>query len=91
MLHARNLERFTPERGPGGLSSRGDWPAGDAALHTFVLADGTIVGSETAGTADGVFAILGGTGRYAGAAGTYAVRTPEPDRDTAELAFTLKL
>jgi len=40
-------------------------------LHTFKLGDGTIIGSGTAGQLDGAFAILGGTGRYAGARGTY--------------------
>ena len=38
-------------------------------LHTFKLRDGTIIGSGTAGQLEGVFAILGGTGRYAGARG----------------------
>ena len=39
-------------------------------LHTFKLRDGTIIGSGAAG-AVGTFAILGGTGRYASARGTY--------------------
>ena len=43
-------------------------------LHTFRLADGTIVGSGMSGLLDGEFAILGGTGRYAGARGTYVAR-----------------
>lgn len=42
--------------------------------HTFKLRDGTIVGTGTAGRLEGVFAILGGTGRYAGARGTYVAR-----------------
>jgi hypothetical protein len=40
-------------------------------LHTFKLRDGTIIGSGTAGALDGAFAIIGGTGRYAAARGTY--------------------
>jgi hypothetical protein len=43
-------------------------------LHTFRLADGTIIGSGMSGPLDGEFAILGGTGRYAGARGTYVAR-----------------
>jgi len=43
-------------------------------LHTFRLRDGTIVGSGTSGSLDGEFAILGGTGRYAGVRGTYVAR-----------------
>ncbi len=40
--------------------------------HLFVLGDGTITGSgQRAGTA-GNFAVTGGTGRYAGARGSYA-------------------
>jgi hypothetical protein len=66
-------------RGPGE-------PAGPSRLelHTLELADGSIVGTGTigAGTGDlleGSFAILGGTGRYAGARGTYVVRRPPAD------------
>jgi hypothetical protein len=43
-------------------------------LHTFRLADGTILGSGTLGALEGEFAILGGTGRYAGVRGTYVAR-----------------
>lgn len=48
-------------------------------LHTFKLRDGTIIGSGTAGQLEGVFAILGGTGRYAGARGTYVARQRHQD------------
>lgn len=48
-------------------------------LHTFKLREGTIIGSGTAGQLDGVFAILGGTGRYAGARGTYVARQRHRD------------
>jgi hypothetical protein len=44
-------------------------------IHTFDLTDGTIhgLGSAVRG-ADGQFLVLGGTGRYAGATGTYLAR-----------------
>jgi len=45
--------------------------------HTFAFADGTLVGSGTATrdlTTLDSFAIVGGTGRYAGATGTYTAR-----------------
>jgi len=48
-------------------------------LHTFKLRDGTIIGSGTAGQLEGVFAILGGTGRFAGARGTYVARQHHQD------------
>lgn len=43
-------------------------------LHTFDLADGTILGIGANKLDDGSFAIVGGTGRYAGASGTYTAR-----------------
>jgi hypothetical protein len=43
--------------------------------HTFRLADGTIHGMGTAAAdGDSVFAIVGGTGRYLGARGSYVAR-----------------
>jgi hypothetical protein len=44
--------------------------------HTFHLDGGTIVGSGTAGTEGGAFAVVGGTGSFANARGTYALRRP---------------
>jgi hypothetical protein len=69
-------------RGPGE-------PAGadHLELHTFELTDGTIVGSGTAGLGEGTFAVLGGTGRYAGARGTYRIGRPEGE--PAEIAVSL--
>ena len=61
-------------------------------LHTFKLLDGTIIGSGTAGQLEGAFAILGGTGKYAGARGTYVARQHHLDLGgdgTAEFLFTL--
>ena len=42
--------------------------------HTFKLHDGSIFGAGIAGGLDGSFAVLGGTGRYAGAQRTYTAR-----------------
>jgi hypothetical protein len=47
-------------------------PPGSLELHTLTLEHGTIHGLGSVATgADGHYAILGGTGRYAGARGTY--------------------
>jgi hypothetical protein len=59
---------------PGQVGPAG---AGSLELHTFLLPDGSIIGAGTA-TPDSdrhdAFAVIGGTGRYAGARGTYVVR-----------------
>jgi hypothetical protein len=43
-------------------------------LHTFELTDGTILGIGASKLDEGSYAIVGGTGRYAGASGTYTAR-----------------
>ena len=43
-------------------------------LHTFELAEGTILGIGANRLDEGSYAIVGGTGRYAGASGTYTAR-----------------
>jgi hypothetical protein len=43
-------------------------------LHTFDLAEGTILGIGADKLDEGSYAIVGGTGRYAGASGTYTAR-----------------
>ncbi len=43
-------------------------------LHTFELAEGTILGLGASALDHGTYAIVGGTGRYAGASGTYVAR-----------------
>jgi hypothetical protein len=61
-------------------------------LHTFKLQGGTIIGSGTAGRLEGTFAILGGTGRYAGARGTYVARQRHQDfGGDGSAEFELKL
>ena len=44
---------------------------GALQLQTFDLVDGTIVGIGAGGVHESPFAIIGGTGRYLGASGTY--------------------
>jgi hypothetical protein len=67
-------------------------PVGDGAtqLHTFALADGAIFGLAASDAAGAAHAIVGGTGRYAGATGTYTVRPAKnlPGHST-ELNLTL--
>jgi Dirigent-like protein len=68
---------------------------GSLELHTFVFPDGTIVGSGVATAAsdsEGQFAIIGGTGRYQGARGSYLARQSYSDLGgdgTATLTLTL--
>jgi hypothetical protein len=44
---------------------------GSMELHTFSLDDGTILGMGSVVGGANIFSIVGGTGRYAGASGTY--------------------
>lgn len=48
--------------------------AGSLELHTFKLADGSLFGLGAPAGEEGVFAIAGGTGRYAGVRGSYVAR-----------------
>ena len=63
-------------------------------LHTFQLRDGSIIGSGTAGAREGAFAILGGTGAYAGARGVYTTRHDRSEHGgagTAKFHLTLTM
>jgi len=60
-------------------------------LHTFELAGGTIVGTGTVGLSEGTFAILGGTGSFAGVRGTYLVRRPPREAPGADVELVLSL
>lgn len=68
---------------------------GRIELHTFSLSDGTIMGMGLAAAGTGsesAFTILGGTGRYAGARGTYTARQRPQElggNGTAEFTFEL--
>ena len=69
-------------------------PLSSIEQHTFALADGSIMGSGT--TRPGLetedeFAIVGGTGRYAGVRGTYVLRQSHRELGgdgTATVTFT---
>jgi hypothetical protein len=63
-------------------------------VHTFVLPEGTIVGMGTSVLGRATFAIVGGTGAYAGAKGSYTAnqRLRELGGDgTADFVLTLSL
>ena len=59
---------------PGGLVA-------DASLelHTFTLEDGTLLGMGSSIKGVSVFSIVGGTGRYQGARGSYTARQGIPE------------
>lgn len=74
--------------GPGPLA------ASFLEQHTLNLQDGTLLASGTSQGDDGTFAIVGGTGRYTGARGSYLARQAPLGRGgdgTAELTITLIL
>jgi hypothetical protein len=61
-------------------------------VHTFVLPGGTLVGMGTSLLDEAVFAVIGGTGRYAGAQGSYAAKQRLREyggNGTAEFKLTL--
>lgn len=47
------------------------FPVGSIELHTFTLAGGSLFGIGSAAGEEGSFAVIGGTGRFAGARGSY--------------------
>jgi hypothetical protein len=72
---------------------RAAWmPGGEMQLHTFDLSDGTLLAMGPAGMHENPFAIVGGTGRYAGATGTYvAKQSPRELGGDGTAEFTLTL
>ncbi len=68
---------------------------GSLELHTFVFPDGTLVGSGVASAAaasEGEFAIIGGTGRYLGARGSYRAQQSHLELGgTGTATFSLRL
>lgn len=67
--------------------------AGAFQLHTFDLAEGTILGIGGSRLDEGSFAIVGGTGAFSGAIGSYTARQSPRDLGgdgTAEFTINLK-
>jgi hypothetical protein len=79
----------------GTLGKAAPQAPGSLELHTFVLAGGTLVGSGVASAAaasEGEFAIVGGTGRYVGARGSYRARQSHRELGgTGTATFSLQL
>lgn len=64
--------------------------ASTTQLHTFTLPEGTILGLATASLEDAPHAVVGGTGRFAGASGSYIARAaPDLPGRSTELTFTI--
>jgi len=61
-------------------------------VHTFNLDDGTILGQGSHWGEEGAYAVVGGTGRYSGARGSYIARQRPLELGgdgTADFVFTL--
>jgi hypothetical protein len=76
-------------------STTGGHARADASVevHTFVLDGGTIVGMGTPVLGRAVFAIVGGTGEFAGASGSYAAHQrlrEQGGNGTAHFDLTLR-
>jgi hypothetical protein len=69
----------------------GPYATGCVEVHTFSLRDGTIIGMGSTAGGNAEFAIVGGTGRYLGAGGSYVARQHQLDLGgdgSAEFRFT---
>ncbi|MCW2776885.1 MAG: hypothetical protein JWN17_610 [Frankiales bacterium] len=65
---------------------------GRFVMHSFDLGDGLLLGMGSGPLRDGAFAVVGGTGRYAGATGAYTARQSPRDLGgdgSAEFVFDL--
>jgi hypothetical protein len=72
-----------------GSFSAASLPAAAALeLHTFELGDGSIFGVGAGAAEQATFAVIGGTGQYAGASGSYVARHSLRD-GTAEFRLNL--
>lgn len=89
---ATNGELVLADGPPGRFSSAAvPGSGGRFVLHSFDLGDGLLLGMGTGSLAEGVFAVVGGTGKHAGAVGSYtAVQSPRDlgGDGTAVFAFT---
>ena len=83
-FHAASFHTASPMTG-------GPYATGSFQLHTFTLADGAITGMGMATGEEAIFAIVGGTGRFAGVTGSYTARQRPATAGgdgSAEFAFT---
>lgn len=61
-----------------------------AIFHQLVFEDGTISAVGPPTLSDATFAVIGGTGRFVGASGTYRIRQqPAPSGGTAQFTFDI--
>ena len=70
----------------------GSHAAAGIEVHTFNLDDGTILGQGSHWGEEGTYAVVGGTGRYSGARGSYIARQRPIELGgdgTADFVFTL--
>lgn len=59
-------------------------------LHQLIFVDGTVTAVGPTTLSDATFAVVGGTGRFAGASGSYRLRQqPAPSGGTAEFTFDI--
>jgi hypothetical protein len=80
----KDLGAFSAANLPGAV--------GAIQLHTFNLVDGTILGIGAAGLHENPYAIVGGTGRFSGARGTYVAKQfPRELGGDGTAEFTLTL
>lgn len=63
---------------------------GAGSLHTFELRQGLLLGLGAGGLEGTSHAVVGGTGRYAGATGTYSI-APAPELPGRSLTFAFTL
>jgi hypothetical protein len=63
---------------------------GSGSLHTFELPHGLLLGLGAGGLEGTSHAVVGGTGRYAGATGTYSI-APAPELPGRSLTFAFTL
>jgi hypothetical protein len=77
--------------GTGSPFLSGPYAVGSLEFHTFTLPDGAIMGMGVTTGDPAVFAIVGGTGRYEGASGSYVARQRPVDQGgdgSAHFVFT---
>lgn len=84
LLDGGDVGRFASTTVPGS--------GGSFVLHSFDLGDGTLLGMGSGPLVEGAFAVVGGTGRYAGASGAYTARqAPRDLGGDGSASFTFSL